>query len=468
MFFQNTNFNNNIISEIFDSLNFIKEQILMILNKKDIFNNKDLVAFSYLLGYFTSKNKKIYINNEILDSILDFSFRKKSDVEDMSNIIINYSLILNNDDNKINITKNKENIFKINKNKINNIYDNNLLSLDEEKQIDYNKKDVNDDDNINFKLFIDKDEKNENISKKDDKTINSNNNINISNFNLLNNSKKNININKNNNDNSCKINLIDNINNSNIKIKNTNLKENNLNNFNLNNDEKPEFLGKKTNLLQKIKNCEICFEDFNEYDSLNYELECGCIIHNECFDDYIKNCVENNNIPILCPKCKIEVHPNFIYESLNVNGHKDLIEKYEKFSMNNYVLEHKDSYSCCPTPGCEYMFFFEEGENRFLCPMCNKEYCLFCKETWHKGMTCQEYIDSKDEKKLDEKFLNFVKGKNYKVCPKCGVWVEKTYGCNFMRCRCGNQFCYKCGKNFSLNNHYCSCPQRQNIFFINK
>lgn len=27
----------------------------------------------------------------------------------------------------------------------------------------------------------------------------------------------------------------------------------------------------------------------------------------------------------------------------------------------------------------------------------------------------------------------------------CKFWVEKTFGCDHMRCRCGNEFCYKCG-----------------------
>ena len=207
----------------------------------------------------------------------------------------------------------------------------------------------------------------------------------------------------------------------------------------------------------KIKKCEICFEEFDEYDGLNYELKCGCIIHNICFDDYIKNSIENNNIPILCPNCKSQIHPNFIYDSLINSNNKNLIKKFEKFSMNNYLINHKDSYSCCPTPGCEYMFFFEKGENHFICPECNKEYCLFCKNVWHYGMTCQENIDSKDENKLDEKFKEFVKGKNYKICPKCKFWVEKSEGCNHMKCRCGAHFCYKCGKLIPTQIHDCPC-----------
>ena len=218
---------------------------------------------------------------------------------------------------------------------------------------------------------------------------------------------------------------------------------------------------KKNEIPIKMKKCEICLEEFNEYDSLNYELKCGCIMHYKCFDDYIKNSVQNNNIPILCPNCKTEIHPNLIYDSLINSDNQGLVQKYEKFSMDNYLLNHKDSYSCCPTPGCEYMFFFEQGENHFTCPLCHKDYCLFCKNEWHKGMSCQEYMDSKDINKLDEKFNKFVRGQNYKICPKCGIWVEKTEGCNHMKCRCGADFCYKCGQ---LMPGGCQCVENCKIY----
>ena len=218
---------------------------------------------------------------------------------------------------------------------------------------------------------------------------------------------------------------------------------------------------RKNEIPKKMKKCEICLDEFDEYDLLNYELKCGCIMHYKCFDDYIKNSVENNNIPILCPNCKTEIHPNLIYDSLLNNGRQDLISKYEKFSMNFYVMNHKDSYSCCPTPGCEYMFFFEKNENRFKCPKCQKEYCLFCKDEWHKGVTCKQYQDSRNVNKLDSQFLNFAKGAHFKICPQCKVWVEKSDGCNHMKCRCGAHFCYKCGKIIPKSLHDCPCWKKK-------
>lgn len=41
--------------------------------------------------------------------------------------------------------------------------------------------------------------------------------------------------------------------------------------------------------------------------------------------------------------------------------------------------------------------------------------------------------------------MKFVTGKKIKQCPHCSFWVERTLGCDHMKCRCGRDFCYKCG-----------------------
>jgi len=203
------------------------------------------------------------------------------------------------------------------------------------------------------------------------------------------------------------------------------------------------------------KKCEICLENFSLLDGTNYFLNCNCVIHNICFDNMIRVAIESNNLPVKCPNCNTSIHPNYIIDSIN-NANPDLLKKYEKYSINNFLMNNNDEFSPCPTPGCEYIFFFQQGEFNFLCPMCHKHYCLNCKDEWHNGLTCQQYKDSRDEKKLDDQFFQFVKGAKFKMCPKCKYWVEKTRGCNHMRCRCGADFCYLCGDFMNMNtNHTC-------------
>lgn len=47
---------------------------------------------------------------------------------------------------------------------------------------------------------------------------------------------------------------------------------------------------------------------------------------------------------------------------------------------------------------------------------------------------------------------------NYCKCNKCGIIVEKSEACDHMTCKCGNEFCYKCGRKWIGAHH---CPVRK-------
>jgi hypothetical protein len=36
----------------------------------------------------------------------------------------------------------------------------------------------------------------------------------------------------------------------------------------------------------------------------------------------------------------------------------------------------------------------------------------------------------------------------FKKCPLCRSWVEKNAGCTYIACKCGTDFCYRCGELF--------------------
>ena len=120
--------------------------------------------------------------------------------------------------------------------------------------------------------------------------------------------------------------------------------------------------------------------------------------------------------------------------------------KFEKNSFQSYLNANQVELSWCPTPGCEYVFVFDEGMKKFWCPNCKRKYCLKCKGPYHPDSTCASRID-------DLKFLKFAKGAKYKECSKCKRWVEKKSGCNHITCICGHHFCYKCGGDYDK----CSC-----------
>ena len=203
----------------------------------------------------------------------------------------------------------------------------------------------------------------------------------------------------------------------------------------------------KIEIVPQVENgeCPICLGEYNLLDELNYFLDCTCLVHADCFNDYVNSSIQENKLPIMCPICKkSEVNQKYIYDSLRSTGNSELIDKYEHFLLNYFMGKSKGKVCCCPTPGCGYMFINDTNEEKFICPMCENAYCLRCHVPYHEGRTCNQY---KNDPMYDTAFLKLAKS-IYTQCPSCNFWVEKTIGCDHVTCRCGTEFCYRCGEQY--------------------
>ena len=386
----------------------IEEIIFPIIKNKNFIDQFDSFIFGYLLGNLI-KNQKKSINAKLIESIFD-EYQKQNKLP-FSKIYKNLNIFLSN-----NININNININNINKNQINN-------NINEPINLNLAK---GDSDNFNLFSFESTNDTNDNS-----------NCINLNNCNFID------------------INSTDNYeqNSKSSNKKQSIIGPEDYEDYNVEEEEKK---GK----------CLICLDEYEFAASDNYYLDCGCIIHGPCFDEYIENAINAGKVPIKCPYCnKQDINELDIKDSLNKNNKINLIEKFEKFTMNYYIMQHPEDISCCPTAGCNYIFVYEDGDDYFECPLCKNEYCLKCKANWHADKTCNEYQEmkkmeklGKDQKKLDDLFYNFARGSKFKQCPYCKNWVEKNEGCNHIACRCGNHFCYFCGKGMNGNiiGHSCS------------
>jgi hypothetical protein len=83
------------------------------------------------------------------------------------------------------------------------------------------------------------------------------------------------------------------------------------------------------------------------------------------------------------------------------------------------------------------------------CKKCRTKVCTQCLSAWHGKDDCPQEIGLQD-------ILAVAESEGWRRCYKCRAMIEKTYGCSWMKCRCGATFCYQCG----LRRNACYCTSQ--------
>ncbi|OMO50064.1 Zinc finger, RING/FYVE/PHD-type, partial [Corchorus capsularis] len=127
--------------------------------------------------------------------------------------------------------------------------------------------------------------------------------------------------------------------------------------------------------------CQICFESNSLYDS--FEVKgCSHFYCTECIINYIKSKLEDNVTLIPCPdvNCEGRLDPDFCREILPLS----LFYRWGTALCESAVTSHEKFY--CPYKDCsallikdDHQLLLNEGLTNFLCPICNRNFCLQCK-----------------------------------------------------------------------------------------
>ncbi|KAG2437563.1 hypothetical protein HYH02_011205 [Chlamydomonas schloesseri] len=129
----------------------------------------------------------------------------------------------------------------------------------------------------------------------------------------------------------------------------------------------------------------------------------------------------------------------------------------------------------CPHPDCSALMERPDAGRPLLlvagnerpetCLSCLRQFCAQCSiPGWHTGLTCAQYQALPPHQRLqasaeDAAILALVAACRWRRCPSCAHVVERSHGCNRMRCRCGARFCYACGTAFREGAvAACTCP----------
>jgi hypothetical protein len=141
-------------------------------------------------------------------------------------------------------------------------------------------------------------------------------------------------------------------------------------------------------------------------------------------------------------------------------------EMYDN-AMTKAALEKDKNVLYCPGPDCGNAFYKPKKSKkpcrRAECDECETVFCCQCGELYtkdHKRMKCGPY--KKWKQSHDEETIAMAQWKEanrgkLKKCPGCRRDVEKTEGCNEMKCtNCGIKFCWGCKKPIDKQNR-CGC-----------
>ena len=192
--------------------------------------------------------------------------------------------------------------------------------------------------------------------------------------------------------------------------------------------------------------CLVCDEKLKEKEKRNNYLECYHYFCDDCYYEYFKEKISNNQIgriKCLQKDCDTILNSNFIEKIL----YRDipLLEQYKNLESRRQLILNPN-IQLCPYPNCE-SYAKKDANTNYVCCIQNKhKFCFNCLKDWHGNKKCDDSIDKSFEK--------WRASNKVKRCPKCKFFIEKNFGCNHITCSsCGYQFCWLCLGEYS-SGHY--------------
>ena len=89
-----------------------------------------------------------------------------------------------------------------------------------------------------------------------------------------------------------------------------------------------------------------------------------------------------------------------------------------------------------------------DGPDAMICVECGTQTCRHCQNGFHPGVECAADVDTQQARTLAAR-------QGWMPCPVCSNMVERSSGCLHMTCRCGQEFCYRCGQLYRLCGGHC-------------
>ncbi|KAF8025931.1 hypothetical protein BT93_F2687 [Corymbia citriodora subsp. variegata] len=200
--------------------------------------------------------------------------------------------------------------------------------------------------------------------------------------------------------------------------------------------------------------CEICVETRMGGDLFRIK-GCSHAYCSDCVAKYVVSKLQDNVTRIDCPVsgCGGVLEPEYCRSILP----SEVFDRWGNALCEALILEAERFY--CPYRDCSALLIHDGGDavTDSECPNCRRLFCAQCKVPWHAGVECREFQGLKEGERAREDIMlmQLAKKQHWRRCPKCSFYVQKIDGCAFVRCRCGVEFCYRCGAQAKMS-HYCA------------
>ncbi|KAI0038575.1 hypothetical protein FA95DRAFT_1505347 [Auriscalpium vulgare] len=114
-----------------------------------------------------------------------------------------------------------------------------------------------------------------------------------------------------------------------------------------------------------------------------------------------------------------------------------------------HISQRPGEYKFCPTPGCAHVYRTAPEGAVLRCGGCLADTCGACHVPAHPGFTCAERRAEADP--AERAYRQWKRDNAVKPCPRCGVDIQKSAGCNHMTCAaCKTHMCWACMKMFEV------------------
>jgi hypothetical protein len=191
--------------------------------------------------------------------------------------------------------------------------------------------------------------------------------------------------------------------------------------------------------------CPVCFTP----PEAPIKTSCG---HFYCSSCLVSQCTSADSFPLKClgedAVCGSPITLADVKKVLSGTEYENLLQT----SLTSYLRSRTTEFQYCSTPDCDrfYRISNTEKPRTFDCDGCLSSICTSCHQNPHDGLTCEaNKALIKAVLEGDEELAKWKKDNDVRDCPKCGVPIEKAFGCNHMECiSCRIHICWFCMKTF--------------------